>query len=82
MTFTSVPLQADVILGTSSVADSLGHQTLGHLDTRTTDGGVTSQPLVIPGFSVFALDNMESSLASQAGLFTSEPTGPSLMHLR
>jgi hypothetical protein len=30
---------------------------------------------------MFALDNMESSLAFQAGLFTGEPGGPSLMHL-
>jgi hypothetical protein len=37
---------------------------------------------MISGFFVFALDNMESSFASQAGLFTGEPGGPSLMHLR
>jgi hypothetical protein len=78
----SVPRQADSHLGTNPLADSLVHQTLGPFETRTADSSVPSQPLIIPGFSVFALDSMELSLAPQAGLFTDEPGGPSLMHLR
>jgi hypothetical protein len=79
---TSVPPQTDDILETSSAAGSLGHQTLGHSHTGIADSGVVSQPLNISGFFVFALDHMDSSLAAQAGLFTGEPGGPSLMHLR
>jgi hypothetical protein len=78
---TSEPLQID-IFGTGSAAGPFGHQTLSHSDTGIADSGVISQPLIVSGFSVFALDSMESSLASQAGLFTGEPGGPSLMHLR
>jgi hypothetical protein len=78
---TSAPPRTDDILGTRFAAGSLSHQTLGHSDIGIADSGVVSQPLIISGSSMFALDNMESSLAFQAGLFTGEPGGPSLMHL-
>jgi hypothetical protein len=78
---TSEPPQIN-IFGTGSAAGPFGHQTLNQSDTGIADSGVISQPLIISGFSVFVLNSMESSLASQAGLFTGEPGGPSLMHLR
>jgi hypothetical protein len=79
---TSVPRPADSHLGISALADPLVPQAVGPFLTRTADISVPSHPFIRPGFSVFALDNMESSLASQAGLFTGEPGGPSLTHLR
>jgi hypothetical protein len=52
------------------------------LDSSASDG-VTLSPVANFVAPVFMLDdNMSTSYASQAGLFTGEPGGPSLMHLR